>query len=501
MRRISYLVTSLLLGTTFTNAQVSAYQADQIADMVGCNTHFFWTGVYSDSFPTLKSRLQELGVRHIRDTNFGSDTAFKDRINQLAGIGIKSDIICEPWWTWPENLSYFKAIKYLPNAPIEFIEYPNELFHYPGVTASQCITDYINFYNTYKGDTATAGIPLFGPSFSNNVTGPGQFIDSGGYDMTDKMDYGNLHCYPAGTYVEGPQGGGNGISLDSDIDEYHLINKGNKPLAATETGYQLPFDTQWGVTDSVAAKYEPRMLMWYLQKGIKYTYRYQLINDSDSLAGAANNNYGILNSDCSRRPSFYAIKNTIKLFTDPGPAFNPGALNYTLSGDTTGLQSMVFQKRNGVFLLVVWQAISSGTCSASPYGYNNPPVGVKVTVSGMAGGTALGYTPSFDSNSVASFPSIDTMNINIPDHIYVLEITPTEVRATSTNIYPNPSSGIITISAQDKITGITISDLMGQTLFSCKYNSQLVQINIADLPAGVYFVKVDGHEVRKFVKE
>jgi len=434
-------------------------------------------------------------------THFGSDTAFNDRINQLAWIGIKSDIICEPWWTWTENLSYFKAIKYLLNAPVEFIEYPNELFDYPGVSASQCISDYTNFYNTYKGDTATASIPLFGPSFSNNVTGPGAFLNSGGYDMTDKMDYGNLHCYPGGMYVEGPQGGGNGVSLDADINEYHLINQGNKPLAATETGYQLPFDNQWGVTDSVAAKYEPRVLMWYLKKGIKYTYRYQLINDTNDLSGPANN-YGILDSDCSRRLSFYAIKNTIKLFSDPGQPFTPGTLNYTLSGDTAGvnLQSMLFQKRNGIFLLVLWQAISSGTCNAGPEDFNNPPISVKVSISGTAGGTALGYTPSFDSNSVASFTGIDSMTINVSDHIYVLEIKPTFADG-SMNIYPNPGSGFITISTQDNINSIAICNLIGQTSYSCKCNSPTVQVDVADLPAGMYLVKVNGSEVKKFIKE
>jgi len=69
MRGISCLIASILLGTTLVNAQVHANQADQIADMVGCNTHFDKAGVYSDSFHTLKNRLQELGVRHIRDTN------------------------------------------------------------------------------------------------------------------------------------------------------------------------------------------------------------------------------------------------------------------------------------------------------------------------------------------------------------------------------------------------------------------------------------------------
>ncbi len=432
----------------------------------------------------------------------GSDTAFNDRINQLAGIGIRSDIICEPWWTWPENLGYFKAIKYLPNAPVEFIEYPNELFDYPGVTASQCITDYTNFYNTYKGDTATANIPLFGPSFSDNVSGPGKFIDSGGYDMTDKMDYGNLHCHPGGTYVEGPQGGGNGISLDADINEYHLINQRNKPLVATETGYQLPSNWQWGVTESVTAKYEPRVFMWYLKKGLKYTYRYELINDNNSHAGAVDY-YGILDSACGRRPSFYAIKNTIRLFNDPGPAFIPGVLNYSLSGDTAGvnLQSMVFQKRNGNFLLVLWQAISSGTCNASPEDFNNPPVAVKVTVPGMAGGTALGYSPSFDSNAVASFPGVDTITINVSDYIYVVEITPAKTNGILIDVYPNPCSRFITISAQVNITSLAITNILGQTLYSNKYNSPLVQVDVADLPPGMYFVKVNGLEKEKFVKE
>ncbi len=501
MKKILLLL--LIALPLFTNAQVNIYQADQIADMVGCNTHFSWAGIYSDSFTTLKSRLKELGVRHVRDTNMGSDSIFNDRINQLAGTGIKSDIICEPWWTWPENLSYFKAIKYQSNAPVELIEYPNEWFDYPGVSASKCITDYISFYNTYKGDTATAALPLFGPSFSNNAYGPEQFLDSGGYDMTDKMDYGNLHCYPGGTYVEGPQGGGNGISLDADITEYHSINHGNKLLAATETGYQLPSNGQWGVTDSVAAKYDPRMLMWYLKKGLKYAYLYQLINDNNSHAGAVDY-YGILDSNCRGRLSFYAIKNTIKLFSDPGMAFTPGTLTYALSGDTAGahLQSMLFQKRNGNFLLVLWQAISSGTCNASPEDFNNLAVAVKVTISGIAGGTALGYTPSFDSNAVASFASIDTMAVNVADHIYVLEITPAPVNGNAMKVFPNPATTQITIYAPENITNIVITNVLGQIVYSSQltFRSLQVSVDVADLPGGVYLVRVNG-SARKFVKD
>ena len=86
---------------------------------------------------------------------------------------------------------------------------------------------------------------------------------------------------------------------------------------------------------------------------------------------------------------------------------------------------MVFQKRNGNFYLVLWQAIASGTASNSvtnpPLDFNNPAIPITVAITGITG-TALGYTPSVAANSIASFSNISSMHINVPDHIYVLEI-------------------------------------------------------------------------------
>lgn len=68
------------------------------------------------------------------------------------------------------------------------------------------------------------------------------------------------------------------------------------------------------------------------------------------------------------------------------------------------------------------------------------------------------------------------------------------------SVYPNPATTELTITSKDKITTIAISNLLGQTMYSNQYNSQQVQVNIADLPKGIYFVKVNGTDVRKFVK-
>ena len=66
---------------------------------------------------------------------------------------------------------------------------------------------------------------------------------------------------------------------------------------------------------------------------------------------------------------------------------------------------------------------------------------------------------------------------------------------------PNPATTSLTITATNKITNITITNLLGQTVYTHECNTEKVEISVTDLPTGVYFVKINGTEVRKFVKE
>ena len=72
---------------------------------------------------------------------------------------------------------------------------------------------------------------------------------------------------------------------------------------------------------------------------------------------------------------------------------------------------------------------------------------------------------------------------------------------SSLSIFPNPATTQLTISATDPITSIDICDLLGQTMYSQQYNTTLVEIAIEALSPGVYFAKVNGTEVRKFLKQ
>ena len=69
-------------------------------------------------------------------------------------------------------------------------------------------------------------------------------------------------------------------------------------------------------------------------------------------------------------------------------------------------------------------------------------------------------------------------------------------------VYPNPATTQLIIqSANEPITNITISNIIGQSLKSIIYSSQFkVAIDISGLSSGVYLVKVN-NIVKKFIKE
>ena len=75
------------------------------------------------------------------------------------------------------------------------------------------------------------------------------------------------------------------------------------------------------------------------------------------------------------------------------------------------------------------------------------------------------------------------------------------VTLSQAHLYPNPATSSLTIAATDNINSIAITNLLGQTVYCNRFNAKEVKVDVADLSAGVYFVKINGCEVRKFVKE
>jgi hypothetical protein len=62
--------------------------------------------------------------------------------------------------------------------------------------------------------------------------------------------------------------------------------------------------------------------------------------------------------DALRKPAFYAVKAIIGLLRDPGPAFAPTPVVFSVDAVRT-MRYELFQKRHGTYVLAVWNAVSS----------------------------------------------------------------------------------------------------------------------------------------------
>jgi len=62
-------------------------------------------------------------------------------------------------------------------------------------------------------------------------------------------------------------------------------------------------------------------------------------------------------------------------------------------------------------------------------------------------------------------------------------------------IFPNPATSTLTIISANNIASIVIYNILGQTVFNQAYNAEQVQINVADLADGVYFIKTNNTKV------
>ena len=60
----------------------------------------------------------------------------------------------------------------------------------------------------------------------------------------------------------------------------------------------------------------------------------------------------------------------------------------------------------------------------------------------------------------------------------------------SFSLFPNPSSGIFTISSSEKLNSIEIFDVLGKEIMQQEAGSRKQEINISNFTPGIYFIKV-----------
>lgn len=329
-------------------AQQQAGSAADFIDSVGVDTHFSYTdSAYYQHPGTIIADIQKLGVRHVRDGFAYGWTApnFYNIYTQLSQAGIHPDLVMP---NPGPNAPSAKAIEQLlTNYPsVDTIEAPNE---FDQANDPNWPSDLRNYLPTLMKVSKDTGIPLIGPS----LTQTGSYALLG--NVAAQMTVNNLHAYWGGRNPEttgwgGPDAQGNYYgSLQFDFDQLSITGP-NVPVMMTETGYVVNNTTSQNViTEATEAVYEPRLLLHAWNMGIKRTYIYELTEEPSSTAG-----FGLLRSDLSPRPAFTAVANLMQLLSDSGGSFAAGSLSYTLSGNSSGVETTLLEKKDGSFWLALW---------------------------------------------------------------------------------------------------------------------------------------------------
>ena len=182
-------------------------------------------GPYWDYAGKVKPRLQELGIRYVRDG--GNSSSIVNGLNDLnTTLGIKSTLVMSPVDSVDANGSV-AMIKSVKNSVVA-IEGPNEWdlfdFRQGGYNFPMNLQYFQNqLYRAVKSDAETKFVEVLTPSIamSDNIHKVG--------DMSTVADGGNIHSYPGGNRP------------DQDMDSKWLpearMMMANKPITCTETGY------------------------------------------------------------------------------------------------------------------------------------------------------------------------------------------------------------------------------------------------------------------------
>jgi hypothetical protein len=333
---------------------VPAQPARALGDSVGVNLFLAWIDTAYGDFPTVRSRLHELGVRYIRDGLCPTCSYNVNRLNQLAAEGVRANIIVGTLAGGDAQMNAtLNGIRNKVRGAVISIEAPNE----PNLTGDpqwiQHAREYQQrLYTRVNSDPALAQIPVLSPA----VGYPATTNQLG--DLTAWADKGNFHPYP------------------SAFQPYHDLPvlrmqaagaTGSKPLVATESGYHTHLGTTGGnlpVSERAAALYSPRLVLEGFRGGVERTYFFQLADpwtDAKKPPGLplTENRFGLLRSDLSRKPAFLSVRNLLRAVDgDSAPVASPGGLHLGVESAPADLRQLLLRSADGTYSLVLWRAVS-----------------------------------------------------------------------------------------------------------------------------------------------
>ena len=409
-----------------------AAQSADFAAMIGVNTHLSDNLSSYGNTKQVKAELDYLGTNQVRDTN-----AFTWSVRAyaaLAQLGVKFDIVLahNPGEELAQgglasDLAIVHQLQQQAPGSLFALEGQNEPWLFPDLYNGQATTTWATVaqvqaatYTAVKADPALAGIPLLSPSVSpTDIAGtPANF--------TATADLGNAHIYPYGglqpsAFVAERLGG-----------QQSLV--GGKADWITEFGYSnTPGDTSYGVDSATQAKNTLNGLLDAFKAGVSKVFLYQLLDEASSIApntpwGAL----GLFNADGTAKPVAVALHNLSSLLADPNaPAsFQPGTLDFTVTGLPQTASDELFEKSDGTFELVLWNEATDWNPTTQSEVAVSP---VPVTIHLSSASTINVFDPLIGALPIATQANTDTISVSLTDHPIVVQIGGTPLPGTASS--------------------------------------------------------------------
>jgi hypothetical protein len=403
-------------------AELVSVPADNLVEFISVQTHLNWRNTVWEN-AAWRKLLGELGVRYTRSA-LGNRLAREHLDSVFGDYGIRSsatfNAINEDG-TFDigktDDMLAFLKDKVGPEK-ISAVEGPNEYTrkHKHGDWVERLRTYQQYLHNAVKSDPALKHIDVLAPTIWKRVIADYEAIG----DLGESADFGNLHLYNGGRKPSLFNRNERDEPIDAAIADARIVVPG-KPIWITETGFNVAGGddaTRWTVPADIAAKYTLRNIgeLFLRRDVVRRINIYSLIDDEHK-----DDHFGLLDASLSPRPAYSALKNLIGLFKDPGPALPPAPLSIEIASSTPDVKKLLFQKRDGRFLLMLWQdAESFDRATAAAVAIDPLPVAISF---GRKIGTVRTFFPTFGETVQGEISNVSDATFEVPDHVCVLELT------------------------------------------------------------------------------
>ncbi|MFM0263455.1 calcium-binding protein [Paraburkholderia sediminicola] len=409
------------VSTVQASDAVRAMPADTFIETLAVITHVNYTDGAYVNVRNVADDLAWLGIHHVRDYAPGGSPPFSSYV-YLAQHGVKFNFLTGSNFT--ESIGQAAKLNVIVPGSVTAIEGFNEINNWPvpyhGLTGTAAgLAVQREIYARVHATPELKGVHVY------DLTG---YDDKSVETRADSADYANQHVYPQNG--EQPTYNANGDRwMGAAID---AVKKFQLPLVITEFGYFSMPQAGWymlGVDEPTQAKGVLNGYMDAAVAGVKRTFVYELLDQKpDPQNKSGEMHYGLFRNDNSPKQVAHAIRNltsilnagtTLRANDTTGAA--RGTLAYRLSEMPVSANSVLLQKKDGRFVLALWNETPIWDRAAGTP-LTSPPAPVELDFGVKASRVDL-YDPLVSAAPLASHRDLRQLTVNVPDHVILLEVT------------------------------------------------------------------------------